>query len=58
MLILGGELGHSSASSERYMVPHWRRLKQMHLNTVVARPGRRLRSAAMVVSLAIKSCAI
>jgi beta-galactosidase GanA len=36
MLILGGELGNSSASSERYMAPHWPRLKQMHLNTVLA----------------------
>ncbi len=36
MLILGGELGNSSASSERYIAPHWPRLKQMHLNTVVA----------------------
>jgi beta-galactosidase GanA len=36
MLILGGELGNSSASSERYMAPHWARLRQMHLNTVLA----------------------
>jgi beta-galactosidase GanA len=36
MLILGGELGNSSASSARYMEPHWPRLKQMHLNTVLA----------------------
>jgi beta-galactosidase GanA len=35
-LILGGELGNSSASSERYMAPHWARLRQMHLNTVLA----------------------
>jgi beta-galactosidase GanA len=33
---LGGELGNSSASSDRYMAPHWPRLKQMHLNTVLA----------------------
>jgi beta-galactosidase GanA len=36
MLVLGGELGNSSASSEAYMAPHWPRLKQMHLNTVLA----------------------
>src|SRR5690349_10570760 len=35
MLILGGELGNSSASSERYMAPHWARLREMHLNTVL-----------------------
>jgi len=35
-LILGGELGNSSASSEAYMAPHWARLKAMHLNTVIA----------------------
>jgi beta-galactosidase GanA len=36
MLVLGGELGNSSASSATYMAPHWPRLKQMHLNTVLA----------------------
>ena len=36
MLILGGELGNSSASSAAYMAPHWPRLQQMHLNTVLA----------------------
>lgn len=36
MLVLGGELGNSSASSASYMAPHWARLKQMHLNTVLA----------------------
>ena len=36
MLILGGELGNSSASSAAYMAPHWPRLRQMHLNTVLA----------------------
>ena len=36
MLVLGGELGNSSASSAAYMAPHWARLKQMHLNTVLA----------------------
>jgi beta-galactosidase GanA len=35
-LVLGGELGNSSASSASYMAPHWSRLKQMHLNTVLA----------------------
>ena len=35
-LILGGELGNSSASSAEYMHPHWPRLKAMHLNTVLA----------------------
>lgn len=36
MLILGGELGNSSASSAVYMAPHWARLRAMHLNTVLA----------------------
>jgi beta-galactosidase GanA len=36
MLILGGELGNSSASSAAYMAPHWARLRRMHLNTVLA----------------------
>ena len=36
MLIVGGELGNSSASSAAYMAPHWLRLQQMHLNTVLA----------------------
>ena len=36
LLILGGELGNSSASSADYMAPHWARLKKMHLNTVLA----------------------
>ena len=35
-LILGGELGNSSASSAEYMGPHWPRLKAMNLNTVLA----------------------
>lgn len=34
-LILGGELGNSSASSLQYMKPIWPKLKQMHLNTVL-----------------------
>jgi beta-galactosidase GanA len=36
LLIFGGELGNSSASSPAYMAPHWPRLKAMHLNTVLA----------------------
>jgi beta-galactosidase GanA len=35
-LILGGELGNSSASSGEYMRVHWPRLKAMNLNTVLA----------------------
>ena len=35
-LILGGELGNSSASSNEYMRPIWPKLKQMNLNTVIA----------------------
>jgi len=35
-LILGGELGNSSASSNDYMRPIWPKLKQMNLNTVIA----------------------
>lgn len=35
-LILGGELGNSSATSAEYMKPHWPRLKAMKLNTVLA----------------------
>jgi beta-galactosidase GanA len=35
-LIFGGELGNSSASSNEYMRPIWPKLKQMHLNTVIA----------------------
>ena len=34
-LILGGELGNSSASSNDYMRPIWSKLKQMNLNTVI-----------------------
>ena len=34
-LILGGELGNSSASSAGYMEPHWPRLRAMNLNTVL-----------------------
>ena len=35
-LILGGELGNSSASGNDYMRPVWPKLKQMSLNTVIA----------------------
>ena len=35
-LILGGELGNSSASSLDYMKPIWPKLVQMNLNTVLA----------------------
>ncbi len=36
MLILGGELSNSAASSAAYMAPHWAKLRAMHLNTVLA----------------------
>lgn len=35
-LILGGELGNSTASSTDYMRPFWEGFKEMHLNTVLA----------------------
>src|SRR6187551_2612980 len=35
-LVLGGELGNSSASSNEYMRPIWPKLQQMNLNTVIA----------------------
>ena len=35
-LILGGELGNSTASNIDYMRPVWPKLKSMHLNTVLA----------------------
>ena len=35
MLLLGGELGNSSASDPKYMTEHWARLRNMHLNTVL-----------------------
>ena len=34
-LILGGELGNSSASSEAYMKPLWPKFSAMHLNTIL-----------------------
>jgi hypothetical protein len=34
-LMLGGELGNSSASDTKYMTPIWPKLKAMHLNTVL-----------------------
>ncbi|MDR7118371.1 DUF5597 domain-containing protein [Caulobacter sp. BE254] len=36
MLVLGGELGNSSASSQAYMAKYWPKLKAMNLNTVLA----------------------
>ena len=36
MLVLGGELGNSSASSQAYMAHYWPKLKAMNLNTVLA----------------------
>jgi hypothetical protein len=38
MLIIGGELGNSSASSAAYMAPHWAPLRR--------RPARTLRATA------------
>jgi beta-galactosidase GanA len=35
-LVLGGELGNSSAAGAEYMKPVWPRLKAMNLNTVLA----------------------
>lgn len=35
-LILGGELGNSSASSLEYMRPYWQKLAELNLNTVLA----------------------
>lgn len=35
-MVLGGELGNSSASSAEYMAPIWPKLKAMNLNTVLA----------------------
>ena len=35
-LLLGGELGNSSASSLEYLAPRWPRLVDLHLNTVLA----------------------
>lgn len=35
-LVLGGELGNSSASSNDYMRPVWPKLRQMNMNTVIA----------------------
>lgn len=36
LLVLGGELGNSSASSQAYMAKYWPKLKAMNLNTVLA----------------------
>jgi Domain of unknown function (DUF5597)/Beta-galactosidase len=35
-LVLGGELGNSSASSVAWLRPHWPTLRALHLNTVLA----------------------
>ncbi len=35
-LILGGELGNSSASNREWLRPRWAKLRAMHLNTVLA----------------------
>jgi len=35
LLMLGGELGNSSASDLKYMAPIWQKLKAMHLNTIL-----------------------
>jgi beta-galactosidase GanA len=35
-LVLGGELGNSSASNPDYMRPIWKKLNQMHCNTLLA----------------------
>lgn len=35
-LILGGELGNSTASSLEYMRPHWRKFQETHINTILA----------------------
>jgi hypothetical protein len=34
-IILGGELGNSSATTPQYMQPIWAKLKMMNLNTVL-----------------------
>ncbi|MDG3439463.1 DUF5597 domain-containing protein [Nitrospirillum amazonense] len=36
LLVLGGELGNSSASSRSYMAKYWPKLKAMNLNTVLS----------------------
>ena len=35
MLMIGGELSNSAASSAAYMEPHWKRLKEMNVDTVL-----------------------
>ena len=34
-IVLGGELGNSSASDMKYMEPHWDKFTSMHLNTII-----------------------
>jgi hypothetical protein len=36
LLILGGELGNSTASSLEYLRPHWKKFQSMHINTILA----------------------
>jgi beta-galactosidase GanA len=35
MLMIAGELSNSASSSAAYMAPHWKRLKEMNLDTVL-----------------------
>ncbi len=35
-LILGGELGNSTASSLEYLRPNWQKFKSLHINTILA----------------------
>ena len=35
-LILGGELGNSSASNMEYLRPNWKNFREMHVNTILA----------------------
>ena len=35
-LILGGELGNSSASSLEYLQPNWKKFQALHVNTILA----------------------
>ena len=63
-LILGGELGNSSASGNDYMRSIWPRLKRMNLNAVIApvywefiEPLERLLDFSSVDTL-IKKCPV
>src|SRR5690625_7279244 len=35
-LMVGGELGNSSASSAEYLRPHWQKVVELNMNTVIA----------------------